>query len=215
MEKLGYIPLIALLLAATACAEKEGEVFYSTSYPVVRIEAEVTVTTPEPEPDPDPDPTDPDPTDPDPTDPNPTDPNPTDPTPTGRTPESRADEGEPTDPEIERIETEIVAAAPVQAGGRYRLQFTRYDGGSLQIDTATDAGTARGEFFKTPGASEILFSCPEPALEYTCTTSTYTAEDGRSKVLLTVDLTAEYQLLYPDAGITRAVRREYTSANAK
>lgn len=197
MKKLGYIPLIALLLAATACADKEGEVFYATSYPVVRVEAEVTVPAPEPDPEPEPEP---DPTDPDPSDP---------------APETTADEGETTDPEIERIEAQIVAAAPVQAGGRYSLQFTRYDGGSLQIDTATDAGTVRGEFFKTPGASEILISCPEPALEYTCTTSTYTAEDGRSKVLLTVDLTAEYQLLYPDAGITRAVRREYTSANAK
>lgn len=211
MKKLAYIPLIALLLAATACAEKEGEVFYSTSYSVVRVEAEVTVTTPEP----DPDPTDPDPTDPDPTDPEPTDPDPTDPEPTGRTPESRADDGETTDPEIERIEAEIVAAAPVQAGGRYRLQFSRYDGGSLQIDTATDAGTVKGVFFKTPGASEILFYCQEPALEYTCATSTYNGEDGRSKIVFTIDLTAEYQLLYPDAGITRAVRREYTSTNAK
>lgn len=210
MKKLGYIPLIALLLAATACADKEGEVFYATSYPVVRVEAEVTVPAPEPDPEPDPDP---DPTDPDPTDPDPTDPNPTDPDPTAVAPRT-ADESETTDPEIERIEAEIVAAAPVQAGGRYRLQFTRYDGGSLQIDTATDAGTVRGEFFKTPGASEILFYCQEPALEYTCATSTYNGDDGRSKVVFTIDLTAEYQLLYPDAGITRAVRREYTSANA-
>ena len=38
---------------------------------------------------------------------------------------------------------------------------------------------------------------------------------GTSKTLLTVDLTEEYQALYPEAGITKAVRREYTSANAK
>ena len=45
--------------------------------------------------------------------------------------------------------------------------------------------------------------------------SAYKAEDGTSKTLLTVDLTEEYQALYPEAGITKAVRREYTSANAK
>ena len=52
-------------------------------------------------------------------------------------------------------------------------------------------------------------------MEYTCTVSTYKAEDGTSKALLTVDLTEEYKALYPDAGITKAVRKEYTSANAR
>ena len=73
----------------------------------------------------------------------------------------------------------------------------------------------RGVFFKDPGATDILVYCPEPAMKYTCVVSAYKAEDGTSKTLLTVDLTEEYQALYPEAGITKAVRREYTSANAK
>ena len=55
----------------------------------------------------------------------------------------------------------------------------------------------------------------EGMVKYTCAVSAYKAEDGTSKTLLTVDLTEEYQALYPEAGITKAVRREYTSANAK
>ena len=51
--------------------------------------------------------------------------------------------------------------------------------------------------------------------DHVCAVSAYKAEDGTSKTLLTVDLTEEYQALYPEAGITKAVRREYTSANAK
>lgn len=116
---------------------------------------------------------------------------------------------------IEQIRAEIVAAAPVKAGGGYTLSFTKYNGGQLRINTAAEAGEVKGVFFKDPGATDILFYCPEPAMEYTCTVATYKAEDGTSKAVLTVDLTGQYQALYPDAGITKAVRKEYTSANAK
>ena len=116
---------------------------------------------------------------------------------------------------VERIREEIEAAAPVKAGGSYVLEFTKYNGGRLRIRQTAEADRVRGVFFKDPGATDILVYCPEPAMKYTCVVAAYKAEDGTSKTLLTVDLTEEYQDLYPEAGITKAVRREYTSANAK
>lgn len=184
--KYGAAVLAALLLGACS----ESEVFYTAVYPVVRVEAVVTVPSPEPEPEPEPTPT---------------------PTPT---PESRADKGETTDPVIEEIEAGIVASAHVQAGGRYTLNFSKYNGGRAQIETATEAGTVTAAFFKTPGTNEVLIYCPEPEAEYSFTLSTYQDTDGRTKTVLVTDLTETYQALYPDAGITKAERRSYTSTNA-
>lgn len=194
MKQLKYGTACLLLLAA-ACGD-DSDAFYTAVYPVVRVEAEITL------PDPEPGPTDPT----DPTDST----NPTDPT----EPETKAGENE-TDPVVERIREEIEAAAPVKAGGSYVLEFTKYNGGRLRIRQTAEADRVRGVFFKDPGATDILVYCPEPAMKYTCAVSAYKAEDGTSKTLLTVDLTEEYQALYPEAGITKAVRREYTSANAK
>lgn len=129
-------------------------------------------------------------------------------------PESRADEGGTTDPVIEEIEAGIVASAHVQAGGRYTLNFSKYNGGRAQIETATEAGTVTAAFFKTPGTNEVLIYCPEPEAEYSFTLSTYQDTDGRTKTVLVTDLTETYQALYPDAGITKAERRSYTSTNA-
>ena len=39
----------------------------------------------------------------------------------------------------------------------------------------------------------------------------YYSEEGKSLTLLTVDLTAKYQALYPTAGITKVERLEYTT----
>lgn len=130
------------------------------------------------------------------------------------TPESRADEGGRTDPVIEEIEAGIVASAHVQAGGRYTLNFSKYNGGRAQIETATEAGTVTAAFFKTPGTNEVLIYCPEPEAEYSFTLSTYQDTDGRTKTVLVTDLTEAYKALYPDAGITKAERRSYTSTNA-
>ena len=186
--KYGAVMLAALLLAACS----ESEVFYTAVYPVVRVEAVVTVPSPEPEPEPTPEPE--------------PEPEPT--------PESRADEGETTDPVVEAIKAGIVASAHVQAGGRYTLNFSKYNGGRAQIETATDAGTVTAAFFKTPGTNEVLIYCPEPETEYTFTLSTYQDTDGRTKTVLVTDLTEAYKALYPDAGITKAERRSYTSTNA-
>lgn len=174
----------AVLAALLLGACSESEVFYTAVYPVVRVEAVVTVPSPEPEPEPEP------------------------------TPESRADEGGTTNPVIEEIEAGIVASAHVQAGGRYTLNFSKYNGGRAQIETATEAGTVTAAFFKTPGTNEVLIYCPEPEAEYSFTLSTYQDTDGRTKTVLVTDLTETYQALYPDAVITKAERRSYTSTNA-
>ena len=59
---------------------------------------------------------------------------------------------EPVDPLVAQIQAEVLAEAPVQVGGRYVLDFTRYNRGPLTVDTASEAGTVQGAFFKEPGA---------------------------------------------------------------
>lgn len=101
MKAIRYIAILILAAALAACGEK-SEPYYTTSYPVSRVEATVTLGAaatataedePEPEPEPDPDP----------------DPEP---------------EPEP-DPVIEAIRADVLAEAPVQAGGGYVLELDR------------------------------------------------------------------------------------------
>ena len=66
-----------------------------------------------------------------------------------------------------------------------------------------------GIFIKEPGADKIRFYFLEQ--DYICSISSYKDEKGRDMTRFTVDLTAEYQERYPDAGITEALRVEYTS----
>ena len=230
--------LTSLLLASAGCSD-DSEVFYSISYPIVRLEASVTLPTPEPEPGEGSD------------------------TGTGTgTDEEGGSEGsdngsgtgsdvtdgsdgstggsdgstggtggstggsdgstggteepeepeEPVNPLQAEIEADVIASAPVQAGGRYTLDFTRYNRGPLTVETATDQGTVTGAFIKTPGATS--FTCYFLEEIYDCTISAYTDSDGVRKVLLTVDLTALYQERYPSAGVTSVLRKEYTSTPA-
>ena len=212
---IAYLFLTAALLAAGGCGD-DSEVFYSIAYPVVRIEAEVTL--PEPE-----EPEEPstgedsgsegtegtDGTD---------DSGSTDGTVDSGTTDGTVDSGttdgteEPVDPLVAQIQAEVLAEAPVQAGGSYALDFTRYNRGPLTVDTAAEAGTVPGAFFKEPGATEIRFLFLE--LDYTAALSSYTDTDGVRKVLLTVDLTKEFQKRYPESDLTKVVRREYTSTPA-
>lgn len=239
--------LTSLLLASAGCSD-DSEVFYSISYPIVRIEAAVTLPTPEPEPEPG------------------------EGSDTGTGTGTGTDEGsgstgsdtgsgtgsdvtdgsqgsgeptggsaggsdgstggsdgstggstggtdtgteepeEPVNPLQAEIEADVIASAPVQAGGRYTLDFTRYNRGPLTVETATDQGTVTGAFIKTPGATS--FTCYFLEEIYDCTISAYTDSDGVRKVLLTVDLTALYQGRYPTAGVTSVLRKEYTSTPA-
>lgn len=209
---IAYLFLTAALLAAGGCGD-DSEVFYSIAYPVVRIEAEVTL--PEPE-----EPEEPstgedsgsegtDGTD---------DSGSTDGTVDSGSTDGTVDSGttdgteEPVDPLVAQIQAEVLAEAPVQAGGSYALDFTRYNRGPLTVDTAAEAGTVPGAFFKEPGATEIRFLFLE--LDYTAALSSYTDTDGVRRVLLTVDLTKEFQKRYPETDITKVVRCEYTSTPA-
>lgn len=212
---IAYLFLTAALLAAGGCGD-DSEVFYSIAYPVVRIEAEVTL--PEPE---EPstgedsgsegtegtDGTDG-------TDDSGTTDGTVDSGSTDGTVDSGTTDGteEPVDPLVAQIQAEVLAEAPVQAGGSYALDFTRYNRGPLTVDTAAEAGTVPGAFFKEPGATEIRFLFLE--LDYTAALSSYTDTDGVRRVLLTVDLTKEFQKRYPESDLTKVVRREYTSTPA-
>lgn len=232
--------LVLAALALTGGCSDDSEVFYSISYPIVRIEAQVSLPTPEPTPE---EPSTGEGTD---TGSDTTEPGTgTEPgsdgsgtgtdgagtgggsgsdsgtgtdtgsggTGTGTGSGSGTGEGEgteePVDPLVAQIQAEVLAEAPVQVGGRYVLDFTRYNRGPLTVDTASEAGTVQGAFFKEPGATEInLFFLED---NYACTISSYRDTDGKYKVLLTVDLTDIYQQRYPSAGLTKVVRQEYTS----
>lgn len=227
---LGALTVAALMLLAGGC-DDASEYYYTTSYPVVRIEVSVTVEeeTPEPQPEPEPEP-----------EPQPgegegeggtgtddgtgtgtdtgtvTD----DGTGTGSDDGTRTDDGtgtgsddgtveEPENPLVTQLREEVLAAAPVQAGGVYTLDFKYADSGRLTVRPAASAETVSGGFMKQPGATAISFYFGEQA--YTCTVTAYTSEEGLRQALLTVDLTAEYQARYPDAKITQVLRKEYTS----
>lgn len=212
---LGALTAAALMLLAGGC-DDASEYYYTTSYPVVRIEVSVTVEeeTPEPQPEPEPQPgegegeggTE-------------TDDGTGTGTDTGTGTGTRTDDGtgtgsddgtveEPENPLVTQLREEVLAAAPVQAGGVYTLDFKYADSGRLTVRPAAGAETVSGGFMKQPGATAISFYFGEQA--YTCAVSVYT-EEGVRQALLTVDLTAEYQARYPDAKITQVLRKEYTS----
>lgn len=183
MGKLKILTALLLAAALTACGD-DSDVFYTTSYPVVRIEISVSLSEPEK----------PDPENPDPENPN---------TGTSQT-------EEPENPLLEEIRNDALAKAPVQAGGGYRLDFTHHNGGPLVVRPAADAETVTGTFIKEPDKPEELhFTFGEQA--YTCKVSGYTDTDDLRKTLFSVDLTEEYKQLYPDAGVTQVIRKEYTS----
>ena len=210
MKRLLYILTAALM--ASACGEEKNEVFYTISYPITEVGAEVTIETTEPEPEPTPgeggetggsDTTGGTGTD----------------EGTGSGSETEDETGDGTgeggqteDPAVAKIEAEIIAAAPVAAGGSYTLYFSTYNAGRLEVMTAADAAMAAGVFGKEPGQSSIEFIYSER--DYVCTVSSYTDSEGVRKVLLAVDLTEEYRKLHPEVNITKAERLEYTSTNA-
>lgn len=210
----GVLMAAVLMLLNGGCNDA-SEYYYTTTYPVVRIEVTVEVEeeTPEPQPEPEPQPgegegeggTETD----DGTG-----------TGTGSDDGTRTDDGtgtgsddgtveEPENPLVTQLREEVLSKAPVQAGGSYTLDFKYSDSGRLTVRPAAGAETVSGGFMKQPGATAISFYFGEQA--YTCTVTAYTSEEGLRQALLTVDLTAEYQARYPDAKITQVLRKEYTS----
>lgn len=203
---LGVLTAAALMLLTGSCDEA-SEYYYTTSYPVVRIEVSVTVEeqTPEPEPEPEPQPGEGE-------EGTGTDDGTGTETDDGTGTGTGTDDGTGTEPEnplVTQLREEVLAAAPVQAGGVYTLDFKYADSGRLTVRPAAGAETVSGGFMKQPGATAISFYFGEQA--YTCTVTAYTSEEGLRQALLTVDLTAEYQARYPDAKITQVLRKEYTS----
>lgn len=210
MKRLLYILTAALM--ASACGEEKNEVFYTISYPITEVGAEVTIETTEPEPEP--------------TSGEGGETGGSDTTGgtgtdegTGSGSETEDETGDGTgeggqteDPAVAEIEAEIIAAAPVAAGGSYTLYFSTYNAGRLEVMTAAEAAMAAGVFGKEPGQSSIEFIYSER--DYVCTVSSYTDSEGVRKVLLAVDLTEEYRKLHPEVNITKAERLEYTSTNA-
>lgn len=227
---LGALTAAALMLLAGGC-DDASEYYYTTSYPVVRIEVSVTVEeeTPEPQPEPEPQPGEGEGEGGTETDDGTgtgtntgtgTDDGTGTGTDTGTGTGTRTDDGtgtgsddgtveEPENPLVTQLREEVLAAAPVQAGGVYTLDFKYADSGRLTVRPAAGAETVSGGFMKQPGATAISFYFGEQA--YTCTVTAYTSEEGLRQALLTVDLTAEYQARYPDAKITQVLRKEYTS----
>jgi len=107
------------------------------------------------------------------------------------------------------IAEEAANWAPVHAGGGYLIDYTRYDGGPLRVRTSADSGTIEGVFLRTPGTDAIGFVYDGRMRTYTL--ATYGDEQGRIRTLLQVDLTEHFRARYPDAGIVRVLRLEYTS----
>ncbi len=107
------------------------------------------------------------------------------------------------------IAEEAANWAPVGSGGSYLIDYTRYDGGPLRVRTSAGSGTIEGVFLRTPGTDAIGFVYNGRMHTYTLTT--YGDQQGRTRTLLQVDLTEHFRTRYPEAGIVRVLRLEYTS----
>lgn len=168
MKRSSIFTTLCLLLAGASCTN--DEVFYATSYTVVRVEAFVETETATPE-------------------------------------------GQPEPAIVTTVREEVLANAPVAAGGSYSLDFVKHNGGILAVRPGTGGEQIQGVFLKTPGTETITFLYGER--DYTCTLTSYQDEDGQRKVLLAEDLTEHYKTLYPTAKFKQVLRREYTSHNSK
>ncbi len=126
-------------------------------------------------------------------------------------PPADQEDAEGPQPEIVAlVSQDVLEKAPVQSGGSYLLEFTRYDGGTLTVRAAADADPIAGEFDKQPGAAALTFRYDGSETEYAI--ESYMDEDsGNDCVMLTTDLTAYYQALYPDDNIVEVKRLELTS----
>lgn len=128
-------------------------------------------------------------------------------------PPADQEDAEGQQPEIVAlVSQDVLEKAPVQSGGSYLLEYTRYDGGMLTVRVAADAAPAVGEFDKQPGASALTFRYDGTETEYAI--ESYTDEDsGNAYVMFVADLTAYYQALYPDENIVEVKRLELTSTH--
>lgn len=192
LARLFALPLAGLFALLCAACSDPVDVFYSTDYPVLRVEAEVTLdgvgsggSGEEPGDD------------------------------SGEpgTPgdDTGADDPEPsTDTEalVEAIHAAVLSEAPVAAGGSYRLDFNRADGGNLYVTAAAGAEPVAGTFTKIPASTELTFAYGDRT--YSAHLSHYSDDGGPSRVRFAVDLTDLYRERYGIESGLRVVRYEYT-----
>lgn len=173
MKKLQPIALLLLLTTFVSC-EEPSEVFYSTTYHIVRVEAVVTT-------------------------------------------EKLNDKDNPPKKEADTkaIQADVLANAPMKVSGSYKLDFSRFDGGLVEVRTSAEAEPLPGVFIKRPGQTELRFIYGElGAQDYTYSVDSY-SDDGKSKAMLVIDLSQYYKEKHPTWNIATVQLREYTSTPSK
>ena len=109
-----------------------------------------------------------------------------------------------------------------EATVRRRIRWCRRSGrrSSQRLPYRPEAAirsTSRNTTAAGPASSAVPGRNPSwvcSGKDYICKTSSYNDGTEVRKTVLEIDLTESFQALYPTAGITRAVRREYTSTTA-
>lgn len=107
-----------------------------------------------------------------------------------------------------QITANALSEAPVEAGGYYLLDFSRFDGGELYIFRTTGDEPLVGTFTKTPAASEMTFHYDDRS--QVVTTESYTDEQQMRYTVLCTDLTEYYRTMMQSEVIQSVVRYEYT-----
>ncbi|MBR5464618.1 MAG: hypothetical protein IKU77_02340 [Alistipes sp.] len=107
----------------------------------------------------------------------------------------------------EEIRTRVLNEAPVTAGGCYRLDFNRFDGGLLYTQHHEGAEFVVSSFDKVPAAGELTFHFGEKS--YIVTNGSYINEEGIECATFWVDLTEEFHL--ENESIQTVRRIEFTS----
>ena len=125
-------------------------------------------------------------------------------------PAEKGDEADPAD--LDRlkaeIEADVLAAAPVAAGGGYRLEYVEAFAGPLTVYPAPDVPALSGTFAESTTEPAFVFRYGERA--DTCRLTAYDDEGAVRRALLTFDLTREYRARHPEVRVVSVVREEYT-----
>lgn len=114
--------------------------------------------------------------------------------------------------EDEALEAEVlawvIAQAPVQVGGSYRLDFNRFDGGKLTVMPSAEGEAIIGDFTKRPAAEVMTFRYGEQA--YEVRSSFYRGEEDRTYDYLLIDQTEAAREALQNEAIEKVFRLEYT-----
>lgn len=176
MKTLQTIAQLLLLTTLVGC-EEPSEVYYTVTYPIVRVEAVVTTEK--------------------------------------VNPDAKPPKVEMSPEEIEDVKADVLANIPMKIGGSYKLDFSRFDGGRIEVQTSAEAEPLPGVFIKRPGQTELRFIYGElGAQDYTYSVDSY-SDDGKSKAMLVIDLSQYYKEKHPTWNIATVQLREYTSTPSK